>query len=189
MSREVPSWVYRRQLEALEHVRWHAAAERPSPPIEADRSKGAADPVSGPSRTRLTEGELQELLGIEWSEVRRLVDSGRLPAHRPDGGYGRCYVRADVDALIESSLRGSGPTGRARPRRRLVRDGAAVGFAVVTGREELFVSADHLDVTEAAHLIALDASRAAVARFPAGRWRFAVQALSRRDDLEPKGHA
>jgi hypothetical protein len=74
MSRAVPSWVYRRQLDALRERSFSHAA----PAVEESREQ-RADPVSARSRARLGEAEVELLLNVDWGEVRRLVKSGRLP--------------------------------------------------------------------------------------------------------------
>src|SRR5438132_366042 len=123
MNPEVPSWVYRDQIAALQHRSFGQA----SPPVDEPRER-RVDPGTGPSRVRLSEAEVERLLNVDWNEVRRLVYSGRLEEHRAERGYGRWFMRAEVEALVKASLRGDGPLGDDPPRRTFASEGVAIGF-------------------------------------------------------------
>jgi excisionase family DNA binding protein len=82
------------------------------------------------------------------------VDSGRLPEHRPERGYGRWFLRADVDLLVKTSLRGHGPLGHDLPRRTLASRGASVGFGVTADREDVLVGAERIRVDKEGGLVA-----------------------------------
>ena len=58
--------------------------------------------ISAASTETITINDVSKMLGISESSVRRLVDSGRLPAQTTAGGHRR-FLRADVEALLRNA--------------------------------------------------------------------------------------
>jgi hypothetical protein len=185
MGRDVPGWVYRRQIEALEQ---RARRTDPAGPA-SHQSKREPDPVRGPSQLRVSESAATRLLNIDWGELRRLVDTGRLETHRGEQVYDRWYLRSEIDAMVKASLRGVGPRARDRPLRTYKREGTPIGYGVTLDDSEVLVHAASIQTSAQGNLNALNAAGNLVAHFRAGRWGYAVRAMLNSDMQEPNGDA